>query len=535
MRNVEYIISLRDRFSKKLSGIQKRTSVFQSSIGKVGGAIGLAFGGAVALRGAKNLLELGGKLELIDKKAKIVFGSYEKNIKSFAKTNAAAMGLTESELVESAAAIGDLLIPMGIQRDVATDMTKRLVNLSGALSEWTGGQKTAQEVGKTLAKAVLGEREQLKELGVSIMESDVQLELMRRGMDKLTGNALKQARAMITIDMLYQRTEDAQKSYESGAGSLVRIKSELIAKLKTYRDILAVKLIPIFKKVIDKVGKMIIFFEEHKDLLISLAKGIGILVGALAVLKISIWAINAAMAANPVGAIITGVALLITGIIHLWKTSDKFRATIMGIWEAMKVAVENIGIFIGSIFGFIKKQFNKIIAPFKWLWEQLYGVRQEFKKLWESAKENLSKIGEFFKKIWAGIKKTVESAIEPIKWLWEKVFGKTEYKSITKAFTKGYLKELAETITGVGVVADEADDETNDETNDEPDGDDRRLGAGIAGVTAGAPKTFNINIEKLVGIEEFITNNVRQGINQMGEEIKKQLLIALRDTQIIAD
>ncbi len=507
MRNVEYIISLRDRFSKKLSGIQKKTAVFQSSMGKIGGAIGLAFGGAMALRGVKNLLELGGKLELIDKKAKIVFGSYEKNIKSFAQTNAAAMGLTQSELIESAAAIGDLLIPMGIQRDVATDMTKRIVNLSGALSEWTGGQRSAMEVGKVLAKAILGEREQLKELGVSIMESDVQLELMSRGMNKLTGNALKQARAMITIDMLYQRTEDAQKSYTSGAGSLVRIKAELIAKLKTYRDILAVKLIPIFKKVIDKVGKVILVFEEHKDILIPLAKGILVVIGVLATLKIVIQAVNAAMAANPIGAVIAAITALVALIIY---AKDQFGGW-AELWEGIKIQADMLFGDISNIFIGMGDVFMRIIEKIKANWRGLMAVIKGEGTMADLGKE-LRKIDKFFEH-----RKRARQAKQFVR--------ERRYAIMMRTAQKG-----VGVVTGVGGMPEDLGGLPPTPPT-QPGG----LGAGIAGVQAGAPKTFNINIEKLVGIEEFITNNVRQGINQMGEEIKKQLLIALRDTQIIAD
>lgn len=509
MRNVEYIISLRDRFSKKLSGIQKRTSAFQSSIGKVGGAIGLAFGGAVALRGAKNLLELGGKLELVDKKAKIVFGSYEKNIKSFAQTNAAAMGLTTSELVESAAAIGDLLIPMGIQRDVATDMTKRIVNLSGALSEWTGGTKSAQEVGKTLAKAILGEREQLKELGVSITESDVQLELMSRGMNKLTGNALKQARAMVTIDMLYQRTEDAQASYASGAGSLVRIKAELIAKLKQYRDILATKLIPIFKKTIERVGEMIIFFEKHAAVLVPITKGILALVVTLGILKIAIWAITKAMKANPIGFVILAIEALVSVIIY---AKDQFGGW-AELWEAIKIQADMLFGDIGNVFKGLGDIFNRIIDKIKANWTGLMAVMRGEKTMADLGKQ-LRKIDKFYDKR-EKIRKVQQKTRE------------LRYITMMRRVKRGVgAVPDAEGVIGAGAGVG---------LGVTPAGAGAGLGAGIAGVTAGAPKTFNINIEKLVGIEEFITNNVRQGINQMGEEIKKQLLIALRDTQIIAD
>ncbi|MEK3987459.1 phage tail tape measure protein [Paenibacillus sp. FSL K6-3166] len=50
------------------------------------------------------------------------------------------------------------------------------------------------------------------------------------------------------------------------------------------------------------------------------------------------WLMNAAMAANPIGLIITAVVGLVAGLIVLWNTNEDFREAVIGAWDAIKAA-----------------------------------------------------------------------------------------------------------------------------------------------------------------------------------------------------
>ncbi|MEL6628280.1 MAG: hypothetical protein AAFQ92_22330 [Bacteroidota bacterium] len=140
---------------------------------------------------AVQLFQNASALELYDKKSKQVFGDSIKTVERFAAVNANAMGLTRREYINAATAAADLLIPIGFQRDEASKLSTDIVNLSGALSEWSAGQFSSTEVTTKLNKALLGEREELKQLGIAINEADVKQRLATKGQEELTGNALK--------------------------------------------------------------------------------------------------------------------------------------------------------------------------------------------------------------------------------------------------------------------------------------------------------------------------------------------------------
>jgi TP901 family phage tail tape measure protein len=52
--------------------------------------------------------------------------------------------------------------------------------------------------------------------------------------------------------------------------------------------------------------------------------------------------LNAAMSANPIGLIITGVGALVAVLVNLYRTNEKVRATINGLWDAAKTAFTGI-------------------------------------------------------------------------------------------------------------------------------------------------------------------------------------------------
>lgn len=64
------------------------------------------------------------------------------------------------------------------------------------------------------------------------------------------------------------------------------------------------------------------------------------------------WILNAALTANPIGLVVAAIALLVAGFIYAWKNSSKFRAILIGSWNAIKTAAV-------AIFGFLKNVFLK--------------------------------------------------------------------------------------------------------------------------------------------------------------------------------
>jgi len=248
-----------------LKGVQEGYSLLKSGLDNLVGVAAGAFAVEQIFAFGRELFNTAGKMELLERKAKTVFGETLPQITAEADKNAQSMGLTNAEYVAAAANIQDLLVPMGFQRKEAANISSELVNLSGALSEWSGGQRSAQEVSEILSGALLGERDALKGLGIDLQQSEIDAEISARGLKNLTGEAQKQAEATVTLDLILRKSVDAQTAFAEGAGTLARQQAEAAAKTKEIAERLSTLLLPVFNNLLSIAGGVVDFFSDVSE------------------------------------------------------------------------------------------------------------------------------------------------------------------------------------------------------------------------------------------------------------------------------
>lgn len=210
------------------------------------------------------------RLDQLWKKSKTVLWEFESEVRDTAKEVAVSMWLTSNEFVEATTNVADLLIPMEFTREEASKMSTELVSLSGALSEWTWWQRTAEDVARILSKAMLWEREQLKELGIAIQEADVQQRLLEKWQKDLTGTALQQAKAIATQELIFEKSTDAQEAFRTGGDSLIRKQQELQATLRGVKEEIAVALTPTILEITQDLADMVTTTLNNEETMESL-------------------------------------------------------------------------------------------------------------------------------------------------------------------------------------------------------------------------------------------------------------------------
>jgi len=231
---------LNDRLRGTESNITKLKNTAKSLLPAF--SIGAIVTGLATL--GKKLLQTATTMELVDKRARIVFGDSFGQIEKTADRVAAKMGLTNNEFINAATNTGDLLVPLDFTREKAANLSIELQSLAGALDEWSGGQLGAVEVSNILTKAMLGENEQLKQLGVAIRKDSEEFrDLVKIKMQDETMTKA-QAEALTTLELIQKKTADAQTAYISGGSQLLRTQKSLILGLKERKEQLAGLLIP---------------------------------------------------------------------------------------------------------------------------------------------------------------------------------------------------------------------------------------------------------------------------------------------------
>ena len=248
-----------DKLGKFTSGVGTAAGNIAKGIGFIGGAAG----GLAVVAGAE-LFKTGEELISLDQKIGTVFsGQSLDKVTGWADEVAARMGLTATQAAGLAANAGDLLKPMGFTADEAANIATEVVGLSGALSEWSGGQRSVEETAEILQKALLGERDSLKTLGISINQAEVDQKAMAVAMADGRDEITAMDKALATQELILEKSTDAQEAYAEGGNNLTEAQNKLKAAVGEVKETMARKLLPVFARGAEVAVQLIDVFNEQ--------------------------------------------------------------------------------------------------------------------------------------------------------------------------------------------------------------------------------------------------------------------------------
>ncbi len=269
-----------DKISKASDDTSKKSqssfSKFFKFIGKSGVGAFLSFGAAIAIvtKALKASLEQAEKDQEVYSKFNTVFEGIQTSANNMADTFADSFDLADSTAQELLGTTGDLLTGFGATETQALSLSERVNTLAGDLASFSNIEGGVTQASKALTAALLGEREQAKQLGIVIREVDIQQALLEKGQSKLKGQALLLAKSEITLELAYkqstkaigdyERTSDSaanasrrlEESQKGLAGAFGTLLLEPVAKAKT-----------LFSNLADALTKNIEKYNEYREAL----------------------------------------------------------------------------------------------------------------------------------------------------------------------------------------------------------------------------------------------------------------------------
>jgi len=236
MKELQYVNKQTSRLRKEMRGMNSILYKFKN----MAGGLLPAFSFAAIITGlgrfGKELLGLKTEMQATVNKASIVLGDSFGYVEEKAKELGSRVGLTRMEFIKATANTADLLVPLGFARDRSAKMATELTKLSGALSEWTGGQFTAIEVSEDLTKGMLGEMEVLKKYGIAIRKDSPEFKALVKLKMQDKEVTLAQAEAMTTLELIMNKTKDAQTSFASEGNKLLRFQKDISTLWRTMKE-----------------------------------------------------------------------------------------------------------------------------------------------------------------------------------------------------------------------------------------------------------------------------------------------------------
>ena len=271
---------------RNLNGMQGKLRSMQPTFKRMAVAGTIAFG-AVSV-GIKKTINVARDFEEETNKFNVVFKDVGDKAREMAKTLNESYGLSRLESKRLLASTGDILTGFGFTGEGALDLASKVNTLSVDLASFTNAQGGAEAVSNALTKALLGERESLKTYGIAIQEADIKAELLKRGMEDLTGEALRQAKAQITLEIAFRQSKNAVGDYARSTGTLKQSQVELQKTMEDLSISIGTTLAPILNDVIKKITpvikKVLEWVEANPELTKKIILWGTALIGVVAVL-----------------------------------------------------------------------------------------------------------------------------------------------------------------------------------------------------------------------------------------------------------
>lgn len=396
-RHLNIILDLQDRASASLKGFQGRLQQLQPTFQKMALVGTAAFAGIAAGVGAS--VKEAAAAEGAYNKFNTVFADGSEEMLQFVKTLRKEMPTATHEIVRLAADMQDLLVPMGLSRDLAQDMSQGFLDVANKIAAFNDVAPT--EVLEAIKSGLAGSAEPLKRFGVNALESALEVRAMNMGLLE-AGQTMKdvepqlraQIRAQALLAQVVDNSSDAISGFAENNDSFIRRQQELQATIKEVKETLGKAFLPIIdsvlKKILPVVQKLGEWIQENP----RLAKAIIFVTGAVAGLVAIAGVLGIVMATVSVASL--GFALVIAGLIAigilLVANWDKISKFFKKFWQQLKDGANNIAEAFKNVFTGIANFFSNI-------WQ---GIADTFTSIWDTITNTFQSVLDFLSNLWSG-------------------------------------------------------------------------------------------------------------------------------------
>jgi hypothetical protein len=346
-----------------------KMSSFVGNLKRVGAAMGATFAATQVVSFAKESIMAASNTAEALSKVGVVFGNNSKEIEEWAAGATANFGMSERSALTAVGTFGNLFDAFGLGEGDTKNFAKSLTELAVDMASFN--DMPVDDALQALRSGLSGETEPMKKFGSVLSETRLKTEALSLGLIKNTKEALDPAaKAQAAYALIMKDTARQQGDYDRTAGGTANTMRRVAAEMDNAKVAIGQGLLPVFNAllkvmefgivpVLKAVGK---FLKENSTAVATFGAvlaagaviwGVYTLAINAATIATKVW--TAVTKANPIGLIITAVALLAAGIATLWKRSETFRNVVISVAKVAIKAFASIVPMVGQVFEAIMK------------------------------------------------------------------------------------------------------------------------------------------------------------------------------------
>lgn len=364
LKGVEDVTKHLTKMDKQVRKVQREMGKFGRKLENTGKTLTKAFtvpliGMSVALvKGVKDASDLSETIA----KAGEVFGSASADVEKWAGNTAVALGQSKTQAIDAAANFAIFGKAAGLTGKTLTSFSTDFVALASDLASFNN--TSPEEAITAIGSALRGENEPMRRFGVLLNDATMRQEALKMGLIATTKKALTpQTKILVAQSLVYKQTKDAQGDFARTSAGLANQQRILAAEVKNMSAELGSIFLPIATKVFGVLRKNVLpviqkITNWFKNLSVPMQKTImmwgvllvavgpvvmlfgklivaaKVLVPLIKLLTFSQGALNAVMAANPIGIVVVAIVALIAAGIALYNNWATVSAFLTMSWQA---------------------------------------------------------------------------------------------------------------------------------------------------------------------------------------------------------
>ena len=395
----EIIIELQlqqDDFEKRLNAIEHKTQSFGSSIKRTVAALGL---GKIAKDFASAGISFNASIEQYQTSFEVMTGSAEKatQITQQLKQIAANTPFELPQLADTTQLLmnygftaDDAMKKMQMLGDISQGSADKMTRIATAYGQMSSAGKVSLEDVKQMIEAGFNPLQEIsKSTGESMASLYDRISDGSLSVDEITASM---ERSTSAGGKYFQSMDKQSQTLNGKISTLKDTFNEFAGKaMQGLSDVLSNTVIPALTGVLSHSDEIMAVLNALLPVIVAVGSAfaswkivnfiqdIPKMVGSV---KTAILGVNAALAANPVGAVVAAISALVAVFLYLWNTSEEFRQFWTDMWNGI---VEWFSGIIESIVNFFTVTIPEAWESFKTNLQELCdSIVQWFQDAWNS-------------------------------------------------------------------------------------------------------------------------------------------------------